>query len=120
MKKFNEIVQGLSSDPDYGNSYAYKIIDKYQFTRPEQMKLFLEKVQKPKTPNEEANLITFWESSYAKFNPSVASDAATRYSWRYELINKLGLKTHGNNQGISVITQGGERFGFGGGGFPYS
>ncbi|MDW2906405.1 hypothetical protein R7V41_02095 [Mesomycoplasma ovipneumoniae] len=106
----DQMVTSMVKDPDLNNNYAYKLLEKYKFTKRTQMALFLEKLPKVKTNQAVANLITFWTQSYASFYPNEATVPSVRQMWRNEIIKKLQLKTTGNNQNISVITQTGGRF----------
>ncbi|AJR12535.1 Uncharacterised protein [Mesomycoplasma dispar] len=109
-----QIANDIGSDPNFSNGYAYKLSEKYQFSKPEQMKLFLDKIRPPKTPQETANLITFWQDSYAKFRPDLASDRGTRYMWRDEIITKLKIQTQWNREDLNISSQSGGRFPGGG------
>lgn len=101
----------MAKDPDLNHSFAYKLLEKYKFTKQSQMGLFLEKLPIPKTPQAVSNLISFWTASYASFYPDEARVPQVREMWRNEIIEKLQLQTTGNNQNISVITQTGGVFG---------
>lgn len=105
------MVKSMAKDPDLNHSFAYKLLDKYKFTKESQMQLFLEKLPEVKTNQAISNLITFWTQSYAGFYPNEAAVDRVREMWRNQIIEKLQLQTTGNNKNISVITQTGGRFG---------
>ncbi|WP_341515485.1 hypothetical protein [Mesomycoplasma ovipneumoniae] len=107
----DQIVKSMAKDPDLNHSFAYKLLEKYKFTKKSQMQLFLEKLPEVKTPQAVSNLISFWVNSYASFYPNEATVDRVREMWRNEIIEKLQLQTTGNNQNISLITQTGGRFG---------
>ncbi|MDW2925111.1 hypothetical protein R7Y11_02820 [Mesomycoplasma ovipneumoniae] len=107
----DQIVKSMAKDPDLNHSFAYKLLEKYKFTKASQMPLFLEKLPEVKTNQAVSNLITFWTNSYASFYPDEATVSQVREMWRNEIIEKLQLQTTGNNQNISVITQTGGVFG---------
>ncbi|MDW2933203.1 hypothetical protein ACXYW7_00170 [Mesomycoplasma ovipneumoniae] len=106
----DQIVKSMAKDPDLNHSFAYKLLEKYKFTKKSQMQLFLEKLPEVKTPQAVSNLISFWVNSYTSFYPNEATVDRVREMWRNEIIEKLQLQTTGNNQNISVITQTGGRF----------
>ncbi|MDO6857208.1 hypothetical protein Q4504_01875 [Mesomycoplasma ovipneumoniae] len=107
----DQMVKSMAKDPDLNHSFAYKLLDKYKFTKESQMQLFLEKLPEVKTNQAISNLITFWTQSYAGFYPNEAAVDRVREMWRNQIIEKLQLQTTGNNKNISVITQTGGRFG---------
>ncbi|MDW2927691.1 hypothetical protein R7X43_01485 [Mesomycoplasma ovipneumoniae] len=107
----DQMVKSMAKDPDLDHSFAYKLIDKYKFTKASQMPLFLEKLPEVKTNQAISNLVTFWTASYASFYPNEASVSSVREMWRNQIIEKLQLQTTRNNQNISVITQTGGVFG---------
>ncbi|MHA0297791.1 hypothetical protein [Mesomycoplasma ovipneumoniae] len=107
----DQMVKSMAKDPDLNHSFAYKLLDKYKFTKAPQMELFLEKLPEVKTNQAVSNLISFWVNSYASFYPNEATVDRVREMWRNEIIEKLQLQTTGNNENISVITQTGGVFG---------
>ncbi|WP_337892236.1 hypothetical protein [Mesomycoplasma ovipneumoniae] len=107
----DQMVKSTAKDPDLNHSFAYKLLDKYKFTKESQMQLFLEKLPEVKTNQAVSNLITFWTQSYASFYPKEATVDRVREMWRNQIIEKLQLQTIGNNQNISLITQTGGVFG---------
>ncbi|UVO15816.1 hypothetical protein [Mesomycoplasma ovipneumoniae] len=107
----DQMVKSMAKDPDLNHGFAYKLLDKYKFTKASQMPLFLEKLPEVKTNQAISNLITFWTNSYASFYPNEATVDRVREMWRNEIIEKLQLQTTGNNQNISLITQTGGVFG---------
>ncbi|MHA0296997.1 amidase domain-containing protein [Mesomycoplasma ovipneumoniae] len=107
----DQMVKSMAKDPDLDHSFAYKLLDKYKFTKESQMQLFLEKLPEVKTNQAIWNLVTFWTASYASFYPNEASVSSVSEMWRNQIIEKLQLQTTGNNENISVITQTGGIFG---------
>ncbi|UVO15359.1 hypothetical protein KW512_00520 [Mesomycoplasma ovipneumoniae] len=107
----DQMVKSMAKDPDLNHSFAYKLLEKYKFTKASQMELFLEKLPEVKTPQAVSNLISFWVNSYASFYPNEATVDRVREMWRNQINKKLQLQTTGNNQNISIITQTGGRFG---------
>ncbi|WHF53295.1 hypothetical protein [Mesomycoplasma ovipneumoniae] len=106
----DQMVKSMANDPDLDHSHAYKLLDKYKFTKASQLQLFLKKLPEVKTNQAVANLITFWTNSNASFYPNEAAVDRVREMWRNEIIEKLQLQTTGNNQNISLITQTGGVF----------
>ncbi|VEU71861.1 Uncharacterised protein [Mesomycoplasma ovipneumoniae] len=105
IEMVDQMVKSMANDPDLDYSFAYKLLEKYKFTKASQMPLFLEKLPEVKTNQAISNLITFWTNSYTSFYPNEATVDRVRQMWRNEIIEKLHLQTTGNNQNISVITQ---------------
>ncbi|MFU0909387.1 hypothetical protein [Mesomycoplasma ovipneumoniae] len=106
----DQMVKSMAKDPDLDHSFAYKLLEKYKFTKASQLQLFLKKLPEVKTNQAVANLITFWTNSNASFYPNEASVTQVLEMWRNEIIEKLQLQTTGNNENISVITQTGGVF----------
>ncbi|WNM16302.1 hypothetical protein [Mesomycoplasma ovipneumoniae] len=107
----DQMVKSMAKDPDLDHSFAYKLLDKYKFTKESQMQLFLEKLPEIRTNQAISNLVTFWTASYASFYPNEAAVDRVHEMWRNQIIEKLQLQTTRNNENISVITQTGGVFG---------